>query len=103
MYLLIIEQFLLSLFLRGWGADISSLQEWEMGHISFPKPYYQVVCYDESKSQTEICHMLKIFINKQAKPVVQLISSMQSQLLILLDTLPNTLHERFTVGNKTIF
>lgn len=65
---------------------------------SFWKPYYQVVCHNESKSQTEIYYMLNIFINKQAKPVIQLVSSVKSQILILLDTLPTPLPEKLTLS-----
>ena len=65
---------------------------------SFWKTYYQVVCYNESKSQTEIYYMLNVFINKQAKPVIQLVSSVKSQILILLDTLPTTLPEKLTLS-----
>lgn len=35
--LLIIEWHFGLLLLQGWGADINSLQQWEMGHMLFLK------------------------------------------------------------------
>ena len=83
-------------YCRGEGQISAASNSERWATCYFSKPYYQVVCYNEIKSQMEICHMLKIFLNRQAKPVIQLASSVRSQLLIFLYILPSTLHERFS-------